>query len=197
MPMEVFTISGAAGLGYDALDHVRQLDRERAAKARGTATASSSSSGGGSPAVALQNALVALGNARGDGTLNIAIDGAIGPGTVKALNYALKTYVGTGPLQHAGLGGRFLNATATKTDVMQYVGTLVQVVTQAVQAAGGSVPPPPAVTGRSRSSRTTALDTPAASDPATSSGHPAMPWIIGGAAIVVLGLGFMAARKAA
>ena len=171
MPMEVFTISGAA---FGATKQA-------------------------SPPVLLQNALKALGDAHGDGALGIAVDGAIGPATVKAVNYALKTYIGAGPVQNAGLSGRFLNATATKSDVQQYAGTLATIVTAAVKSAGGTIPEPVVSPARSRGSSSasvkSAADNALAAD--NSMMNPQLVWILGGVGLVVVALGFMAARKRA
>lgn len=149
------------------------------------------------PPVLLQNALKALGAAHGDSALNIAVDGAIGPATVKAVNYALKTYIGAGPAQAAGLSGRFLNATATKSDVQQYADTLAQIVTQSVQSAGGTVPAP--VITHASGGGGGKLLLPMAPMPAAdnSMNNPNLVWILGGGALVVLALGFLAAKKRA
>ena len=164
--MEVFTISGAA-LGATA-----------------------------SPLVLLQNALKALGAAHGDAALNIAVDGIIGPGTVKATNYALKTYIGAGPAQAASLSGRFLNATATKSDVHQYADTLATVVSGAVRSAGGTIPDP--VVSHKSSGGGGRMSFPEPAPVADNSMmNPQFIWIGGGVALVVLALGFMAARKRA
>lgn len=165
--MEVFTISGAA-LGATA-----------------------------APPVLLQNALKALGAAHGDSALNIAVDGVIGPGTVKATNYALKTYIGAGPAQAAGLSGRFLSGTATKTDIQQYVDTLATVVSGAVHSAGGSIPDPVVAPARSRSGGGKISFPEAAPVADTSMMHSQLVWVGGGVALIVLALGFMAARKRA
>jgi lysozyme family protein len=187
--MEVFTISGPAlGANYSSLPNYN--------RAGGHAATSSSSAAGATPAVRLQNALKALGAARGDSNLNIAVDGAIGPGTVKALNYALANVIGAGPV--ASLGPRFQHAQATKGDVQNYAATLAQIVTQAVQNAGGSVPPPPSVLERTRagSSRVAAAAQQAmTSDPTNA--HPNMVYYIAGGALLVVALGFMAARRRA
>lgn len=191
MSMEVFTISGPAlGANYSSLP-----DYNRPSGRASTASASTSSA---TPAVRLQNALKALGNARGDSSLNVAVDGIIGPGTVKAVNYALKNVIGAGPIQAAGLSGRFLNATATKGDVQNYAATLAQIVTTAVQNAGGSVPPPPSIAERVRagSSRVAAQAQQAlTSDPLNP--HPNMVYYIAGGALLVVAIGFMAARRRA
>lgn len=189
MPMEVFTISGPA-LGTSAYDRTRS---------EGKTAASAAATSSAPPAVRLQNALAALGQARGDSSLNISIDGAIGPGTVKAVNYALKNIIGAGPAQAAGLTGRFLNATATKADVQNYAATLAQVVTKAVQNAGGTVPPPPSVMARSRGGgggRSSSLPE-SAMVADNSMMNPQLVWVGGGIALIVVALGFMAARRKA
>jgi lysozyme family protein len=205
MPMEVFTISGPA-LGYDAVSQAIAIDRARAAAARGgslaPAASASASSGSATPACQLQTALKALGAAAGDGPLNIATDGAIGPGTVKALNLALSKYIGAQNVQSAALsavaGGRFMNATATKGDVQQYAGTLATLVSDAVKNAGGTVPA--AVCSRAVSkSKNPFATSPSSGGSPDASDHsmmqPQLVWILGGGALIVLALGFMAARK--
>lgn len=188
MPMEVFTISGPA-LGTSAYDRTR---------AEGKTSTSAAATSAAPPAVRLQNALVALGQARGDSSLNISIDGAIGPGTVKAVNYALKNIIGAGPLQAAGLSGRFLSGSATKADVQNYAATLAQIVTQAVQNAGGTVPPPPSVSAAKRSSGSRSLSLPEPAPVADNSMMtPQLVWVGGGIALIVVALGFMAARRRA
>ena len=133
------------------------------------------------PPVLLQNALKALGAAHGDSALNITVDGIIGPNTVKAVNYALKTYVGAGPAQAAGLSGRFLNATPTKSDVQQYADTLAQIVTQSVQSAGGTVPPP-VVTHSSGGGGKSSLLPMAPAPVDNTMNNPNLVWVLGGGA---------------
>lgn len=169
-PMEIFTISGSS-------------------RAFGATAA---------PPVLLQNALKALGTAHGDSALNIAVDGVIGPGTVKAANYALKTYIGAGPAQAAGLSGRFLSATATKSDVQQYADTLATIVSGAVRSAGGTVPDPVVSHAAGGGGRRSTLLPMAPTTPVDNTMmSPNLVWIGGGVALVVLALGFMAARKRA
>lgn len=79
------------------------------------------------PAKLLQNALQALGTAQGDPTLaKIKVDGVIGPATVKATNYAFKTY---------------LNAPAPMdlTYVRQHANYLQGEITKYVEMHGGVV----------------------------------------------------------
>lgn len=56
----------------------------------------------------LQNALNVLGRVKGDSRLMVAVDGAIGPGTVNATNRALITYI----VQGAGNAPRWRHVTA-------------------------------------------------------------------------------------
>lgn len=88
-----------------------------------------------SPAVQLQNALKALGNTNGDPQLSrLTVDGVIGPATVKAINYALATYIGGSTA--------FPRADLTVTKVRQFAGALAALVTQRVQKSGGMIPAP-------------------------------------------------------
>lgn len=162
MPMEVFTISGAA---HSA-----------------------------APPVLLQNALKALGTAHGDGALAVAVDGVIGPGTVKATNYALATYIGAGPLQAAGLSGRFLNGTATKSDIQKYADTLATIVSAAVRSAGGTVPEPVVSAAKRGGGKSVFESTPVPAADNTMN-NPKLIWLLGGGALIVLGLGFMASAR--
>lgn len=146
------------------------------------------------PAVKLQNALKALGNARGDSTLAaVGVDGAIGPKTVAAVNYALKNITGATPVRV--LGGRFLNATATKLDVQNNAAALAQVFETAVRMAGGTVPPPSVAMTKRAPSFPGSIPEPMVVDP--SGTHTNLAWIVGGLGVVVLALGFLAARRRA
>jgi lysozyme family protein len=103
-----------------------------------------------SPAAQLQNALKALGNTTGDPNLSkVAVDGVIGPATVKAVNYALATYVGG--------TSAFPRADLDVTRVRQYAGALAALVAQRVQKSGGSVPDPVVQRAVRRSSSSGAL----------------------------------------
>jgi hypothetical protein len=194
--MEVFTISGAtlAEGSASAPDFQYQSP--------GVGSRASSLSSSAPAPVLLQNALKALGTTHGDSALSgVGVDGIIGPATVKAVNYALKTYVGAGPVQSAGLSGRFLNATATKSDVQQYAGTLAAVVTTAVQQQGGTVPAP-TVTHRASGGGSSAAARAAAAgaiqdNTGTMASNPNLVWIFGGGALLVVALGFMAAHRRA
>lgn len=105
---------------FEQIEH-----RASASAARETAAAKIS------PAKRLQNALRALGVAQGDPALSkLSVDGVIGPGTLKATNYALSTYVGGG--QH------------TLTQVRQNAAALADQVTHFVESHGGVVLPPSA-----------------------------------------------------
>jgi lysozyme family protein len=172
-PMEIFTISGAAGFGV---------------------------ADSASPVWNLQNALKALGSAHGDPILSsVGIDGKMGSKTVAAVNYALKTYIGAQAAQDFHLSGRFLNATATMVDVQQGLGQLVALVTRTVKLQGGSVPTPPAhhvSSGSSSSSIASKEDQGQTQDPTTDKSKY-LPWIIGGAAIIVAFLGFTAVKRRA
>ena len=82
-----------------------------------------------SPAKRLQNALRALGTSQGDPALSkLAVDGIIGAGTLKAMNYASATYLG-GPVR-------------TLTQVRQNAASLADQVTAYVEGHGGVVLPP-------------------------------------------------------
>jgi hypothetical protein len=224
MPMEVFTISGPPtspfpsprgtwfGAGPDVIwrNPATGLEETHRAgwKPPTSAYAVTRTSGGsaGSPPVALQNALKALGDTHGDSALNVSIDGAIGPATVKATNHALSAYIGAGPLQAAGLTApQFLQARLTKSDIQRYAGALAAVVATAVRLGGGFVPPPPANVGHggggggSRASAAAAQAAANASipDSSTLSSSPNMVWFVIGGAALVLGLGFYAAHKRA
>ena len=171
MPMEVFTISGP-NLG---------------------------DFGAASSAAQLQNALKALGDAHGGDPLlsGLSVDGKLGPKTVAALNYALKTYIGAAPLVDYHLGGRFTNGTATLSDIQQYTGTLVTMVTRTVKLQGGTVTDPvvkPKGGGKSNPFATSAPTSNAADN---TMNNPNLVWLLGGGALVVVALGFMAAHKRA
>jgi hypothetical protein len=98
------------------------------------------------PAVLLQNALQALGVARGDAALSkLKVDGIIGPNTVKAVNYAISQTGGSPQFPHSNL---------TLQQVRSNAGALAAYVAQQVQKAGGTISTPVVV---KRSSGSTSL----------------------------------------
>lgn len=207
MAMEVFTISGSSGFGAgDVIWRNPQTGLEETHppgwKPPTQAYAVTRTSGGsaGSPPVALQNAIKALGATHGDSALDITVDGAIGPGTVKALNHALSAYIGAGPLKAAGLTApQFMQARVTKADAMKYAGALAAIVANTVRQHGGFVPPPPSVVGSSRSSSAMRSKAEALiqDNSQTASAHPYLVWIVGGVALLVAFVGFTAAKRRA
>ena len=135
------------------------------------------------PAVRLQNALVALGaTAGGDRALSsIAIDGVIGPATVKAVNHALATYVGASP--------QFPKANLDITKVRQYAGALASLVEDRVRKSGGTVPTPQVV---KRAPKPALSITSAAASMIAPTNIPESPdrrwmfWAVGGVSVLVL-----------
>lgn len=86
------------------------------------------------PVARLQNAIVALGVATGDAALSrLGIDNKAGPATTKAVNYAIKQKYVVMP--------SFPNPNLTVQHVRRFANGIAAAVEQAVQAAGGTVPP--------------------------------------------------------
>ena len=113
-----------------------------------------------SPAKRLQNALRALGVAQGDPTLSrLKVDGIIGAGTLKAMNYALSTYIG---------GGRAM----TLAQVRQSAAALADQVSSYVESHGGVVPPVSAPARRVSSSMLPSIPTAPAALVPSSTGLP-------------------------
>lgn len=137
---EVYTISGhslgaALPIGFD-----EKVQAVKDAMARAVAANAAAAAGGGARAsipravpIRLQNALKALGNLRGDPTLSkLAVDGIIGPNTVKAVNYAIaQKYV---------VMKDFPRPELTLQHVRQFSAGLAAAVEGAVKAGGGSFP---------------------------------------------------------
>lgn len=160
---EVYTISGA---GYDPTTGEPAGTRSVTVQI--------------SPAVALQNALKALGTTSGDAQLSrLQVDGVIGPASVKAVNYALATYVGSTP--------SFPRADLTLVRVRQNAAALAVLITQRVQKSGGAVPAPVVQKAAARRVNPAAL-LPSGMSP--SPGFGSSPrwiwWVVGGVSILLV-----------
>lgn len=140
-----------------------------------------------SPAVQLQNALRALGNTNGDPSLSkLAVDGVIGPGTVKAVNYALSTYIGGSKA--------FPRADLDVTRVRQYAGALAALVIQRVQQSGGSIPAP--VVQHALARRSAGSIAPVVADMVPTPDRKWVWYVVGGVSIlIVLSLAAAAVKK--
>ena len=88
-------------------------------------------------AKALQTALYSLGKVAGSARLQIAVDGAIGPKTVDAVNWAFTQHVGAGQAP-----AQFRTGKLTLNDVKANAGTLTSLLTTEVQRRGGSLVTP-------------------------------------------------------
>ena len=121
---EVYTISGS-GFGQPTPEQYAMLEQKNAQVIQKQVARSKAS-----PAVLLQNALKALGTMSGDATLaKLAVDGKIGPNTVKATNYAFTNYLKA-------------PAPMSLAYIHQHVNYLESQITSYVEAHGGTVPPP-------------------------------------------------------
>lgn len=181
MPIaEVYTISGAGLLppAYERSDLAnRRIGVVSAAPAPVSVPAAAVASSG-SPAAQLQNALKALGTTAGDSALmSVAVDGVIGPNTVKAVNHALATYVGT--------TSAFPRADLTVTKVRQFAGALAALIIQRVQKSGGTVPPVQVAKARSRSSSAASAFVPLP-DLHPTSDRKWIWWVVGGVILLVI-----------
>lgn len=139
------------------------------------------------PAAQLQKALKILGQTAGDSALSkLAVDGVIGPNTVKAVNYAFTNYGGS------------TRTDWTVEDVRKNASTLVMIVSSVVHQQGGSVPKPGA---KKRASGASAADLIAAQQATKTSSydlfteHPNLVWWVIGGAGLVMALGFAAAKR--
>jgi hypothetical protein len=141
-----------------------------------------------SPATLLQNALKALGTANGDSTLSrLKVDGAIGPATVKATNYAFATYLGA-------------PAPMSLTYVRQHVNYLATQVTQYVESHGGVIPTPASAQKALRALRTAVSFAPTpgadASSGALGDENRWIWWVVGGGSVLlILAMAASAVRK--
>lgn len=136
------------------------------------------------PAGQLQHALKVLGDTTGDSQLSkLKVDGVVGPNTVSALNYAFKTYGGSGRTDW------------TVADVHKSGLALVDIVSSVVRQQGGTVAKPSAKK-RSSSSAADIMAAQAAAVPGSFlDTHPNLVWYGIAGAAVVLALGFMSARR--
>ncbi len=131
-----------------------------------------------SPVVRLQNALKALGMTAGDPQLiGIKIDGLVGPATVKATNYALAHFVGATP--------GFPSANLTALQVRQSAAVLADRVEARTKSSGGTVPAPPKVTVKARST-SRAPAAPFMPAPPPEADHRWVFWVVGGVGVLVL-----------
>jgi hypothetical protein len=173
--MEVFTISGPA-------DEPGTIDYQLAHR-RVAASPTSTTSGSASPVVRLQNALRALGVTMGNSMLqSVAIDGVVGPATVRAVNFALANAVGASPM--------FPHANLTAIQVQQSAYVLADRITARVKASGGTVPDPSGIvaTMKKHAARISRALAPVVSEPSPSepSDHRWVFWVVGGASVLVL-----------
>ena len=100
--------------------------------------------GGRAPAaIALQNALRALGAVTGDRALNVGVDGYIGPETTRATNRAFTLHLGPGQAT-----ARYRTGGLTQVQVANEAAALAMVLSSEVARRGGTpavapvVPPP-------------------------------------------------------
>lgn len=181
MPMEVYTINGAVGPSMMSPDMIK------AASGNSGTTVTVPVA----PAVALQNALKALGNTAGDPKLSgLHVDGVIGPATVTAVNYALANYVGGTPA--------FPRADLTVVRVRQNAAALAVLVTQRVQKSGGAVPAPQVDRAPARRTSAGAPSLPPGLMPSDAGGGAPkwIWWVVGGVSVLlVLSMAAGVARK--
>jgi pentose-5-phosphate-3-epimerase len=110
-------------------------------KRRGGSAAVTTAATAAAPAVvskaaakALQTALYSLGKVAGSARLQIAVDGALGPKTVDATNWAFTQHVGAGQAP-----AQFRTGKLALNDVKANVGALTSLLTTEVQRRGGSL----------------------------------------------------------
>lgn len=126
----MYTISGAMGDSFS--EKVEAL--KRATEAAKASLIPKKAPAAASPVARLQNALRSLGVMHGDPTLSkLKIDGVVGPGTTKAVNYAIAQKYVVMP--------NFPRPELTVQHVRQFAGGLAAAVEGAVRAGGGSLAP--------------------------------------------------------
>lgn len=159
---EVFTISGARGLGAS-------VSVPRAAPVR------------------LQNALKALGNVHGDPTISkIAVDGVIGKGTTAAVNRAIaEKYVVMASFPRPELTIQHVRQFASG------IAAAVESAVKAAGGTFPLVPTNVGAKKKATAAEVAAAQAAAAEPPLAPSHSNTVWWIIGGAGLV-LALGFMA-----
>jgi peptidoglycan hydrolase-like protein with peptidoglycan-binding domain len=128
---EVYTISGADEPRYAPCPAGWQVTPNGNCGAPG---------GGRAPAaIALQNALRALGAVVGDPVLKaVAADGYIGPTTTAAVNRAFTSHVGSGQAT-----ARYRTGGLTQVQVANEAAALAMVITAEIQRRGAPAPAPP------------------------------------------------------
>lgn len=138
------------------------------------------------PAGQLQHALKVLGQTTGDSALTkVQVDGVVGTKTVTALNYAFKTYGGSERTDW------------TVPEVKKAALSLSDIVVSVVRQQGGTVDKPK----KKGSSSASAADIIAAQQASKVSAYnaftenPNLAWWVLGGALVVVSLGFAAAKK--
>lgn len=134
-------------------------------------------------AIALQNALKALGRAVGGdpALMALAVDGFVGPNTTAAVNRAFTTHIGAGQAP-----AQFRTGALSMADVAAAASTLAGLVSTEVARRGGSVPNAPTLRPPSSVAHATSSELPVL--PADSGGEGGN-WYLVSAMALLTGLG--------
>lgn len=180
---EVYTISGAGAMdtimsvvspGYASNVAFTEALATRAVRSAAPSSAPSKAS----PVARLQNALRSLGVTKGDPTLSkLKVDGVVGPGTTKAVNYAIA--------QHYVVMPSFPNPNLTVQHVRQFAVGIATAVEGAVASGGGTLAPVKMAAPRPRGGGIPAALPPDVLAPAESS-HKWVWWAVGGLGVLVI-----------
>jgi peptidoglycan hydrolase-like protein with peptidoglycan-binding domain len=139
-------------------------------------------------AIALQNALKALGAAVGGdpALLGLAVDGFVGPNTTAAVNRAFTTHIGAGQAP-----AQFRTGALSMADVASAASTMAGLVSSEVARRGGSVPSAPNLKPPSSVSQATSSELPvlAPNSGSTSADATGGNWFLVGAMALMTGLG--------
>lgn len=118
---------------YPTRDAAEAAARAQTAPSNNVASAARAGGTPRTPPLRLQNALKALGLTRGDSTLSkLKVDGIIGPGTTKAVNYAIE--------QKYVVMKDFPRPDLTLAHVRKFAAGIADNVETAVKASGGTFP---------------------------------------------------------
>lgn len=184
---EVYTISGSQ-LGKLPTQEEIQQKIFQAGQIYGRVQQQQGAPAKASPVARLQNALRALGATKGDPTLSkLKVDGVVGSGTTKAVNYAIA--------QHYVVMPSFPRPELTVQHVRQYASGIAAAIESAVMAGGGTLAPIRAAAARSHGGGATAALPADAMAPSDGSDHKWIWWVVGGVSVlVVLGIAASAVR---
>jgi hypothetical protein len=108
----------------------------KAAAPTATATVATASSASKAAVKRLQTALVTLGKVTGSSKLAVSIDGAIGPKTTTAVNWAFTNHIGSGQAP-----AQYRTGELTQAQVLGNINTLSSLIETEIKRRGSAAPP--------------------------------------------------------